>query len=63
MLVNLSSYGLGYPRQYGDRVINIRGRGCLYERDSLENHYPGGGGGGWRSFEGGAYSRKFEKIR
>ena len=54
MLVNLSSYGLGYPRPYGDRVTNIRGRGCIYEGDSLKNHYPmgdgahsrGGGGGG-----------------
>ena len=60
MLVNLSSYGLGYPRQYGDRVTNIRGRGCLYEGDSLKNRYPrcvcvggggGGGGGGGRSIK------------
>ena len=50
MLVNLPSYCLGYPRPYGDRVTNIRGRGCLYEGDSLKNHYPRGGG----SFEGGA---------
>ena len=49
MLVNLSSYGLGYPRPYGDRVTNIRGRGCLNEGDSLKNHYSRGG----RSFEGG----------
>ena len=51
MLVNLSSYGLGYPRQYGARVTNIRGRGCLYEGDSLKNRYPRWGG---RSFQGGA---------
>ena len=62
MLFNLSSYGLGYPMPYGDRVTNIRGRGCLYEGDSLKNHYPRGGGG--RSFEGalirgGALSRKY----
>ena len=55
MLVNLSSYGLGYPRPYGDMVTNIRGRGCLYEGDSLKNHYPRGGGelirGGGRSIK------------
>ena len=59
MLVNLSSYGLGYPRPYGDRVTNMRG--CLYEGDSLKNHYPRGDGvliRGVRSFERGAHSRK-----
>ena len=64
MLLNLSSYGLGYLRQYGDRVTNIRGGGgCLYEGDSLKNHYPRGGGGALiregRSFERGALSRKY----
>ena len=46
MLVNLALYGLGYSRQYGDRVTNIRGRGCLYEGDSLQNRYPRWGQGG-----------------
>ena len=57
MLVNLSSYDLGHPSPYGDRVTNIRGRVCLYEGGSLRNHYPMGGGGS--SFEGGAHSRKY----
>ena len=58
MLVNLSSYALGYPRPCGDRVTNIRGRG-LYEGDSLKNHYPRGGGGGGDHSRGGVLSRKY----
>ena len=48
MLVNPSPYGLGYPRPYGDRVTNIRGRGMLIRGGLIEeslSHWGGGGGG------------------
>ena len=68
MLVNLSSYGLGYPRQYGDRVTNIR----RLRRGLIEESLSQGGGeliregrsikyllSRGRSFERGALSRKY----